>query len=206
MNKKKLMVVIDILLGAILVGVMTFGIYQYLKSDGEKFKAEYEALNNENVNINISKNNPIKYVTLDEVFDIIQNKTGVIYFGFPGCPWCRNMIPVLFEAAKNNNIDTIYYFNPRNVKKSDNDEYNKLKEILNEYLSEDENGQKVLYVPDVYFIKDGKIVGHHLGTVDSQEEPTISLTEEEKNELLDIFNELFEKMVDCQIVCVDTNK
>ena len=194
MNKKKLMVVIDILLGAILVGIMTFGIYQYLKSDGEKFKAEYEALNNENVNINISKNNPIKYVTLDEVFDIIQNKTGVIYFGFPGCPWCRNMIPVLFEAAKNNNIDTIYYFNPRNVKKSDNDEYNKLKEILNEYLSEDENGQKVLYVPDVYFIKDGKIVGHYLGTVDSQEEPTISLTEEEKNELLDIFNELFEKI------------
>ena len=193
MNKKKLMVVIDILLGAILVGIMTFGIYQYLKSDGEKFKAEYEALNNENININISKNNPIKYVTLDEVFDIIQNKTGVIYFGFPGCPWCRNMIPVLFEAAKNNNIDTIYYFNPRNVKKSDNDEYNKLKEILNEYLSEDENGQKVLYVPDVYFIKDGK-VGHHLGTVDSQEEPTISLTEEEKNELLDIFNELFEKI------------
>lgn len=194
MNKKKLMVVIDILLGAILVGIMTFGIYQYLKSDGEKFKAEYEALNNENVNINISKNNPIKYVTLDEVFDIIQNKTGVIYFGFPGCPWCRNMIPVLFEAAKNNNIDTIYYFNPRNVKKSDNDEYNKLKEILNEYLSEDETGQKVLYVPDVYFIKDGKIVGHHLGTVDSQEDPTISLTEEEKNELLDIFNELFEKI------------
>lgn len=194
MNKKKLMVVIDILLGAILVGIMTFGIYQYLKSDGEKFKAEYEALNNENVNINISKNNPIKYATLDEVFDIIQNKTGVIYFGFPGCPWCRNMIPVLFEVAKNNNIDTIYYFNPRNVKKSDNDEYNKLKEILNEYLSEDENGQKVLYVPDVYFIKDGKIVGHHLGTVDSQEDPTISLTEEEKNELLDIFNELFEKI------------
>ena len=194
MNKKKLMLVIDILLGAILVGVMTFGIYQYLKSDGEKFKAEYEALNNENVNINISKNNPIKYVTLDEVFDIIQNKTGVIYFGFPGCPWCRNMIPVLFEVAKNNNIDTIYYFNPRNVKKSDNDEYNKLKEILNEYLFEDENGQKVLYVPDVYFIKDGKIVGHHLGTVDSQADPTISLTEEEKNELLDIFNELFEKI------------
>lgn len=194
MNKKKLMLVIDILLGAILVGIMTFGIYQYLKSDGEKFKAEYEALNNENVNINISKNNPIKYVTLDEVFDIIQNKTGVIYFGFPGCPWCRNMIPVLFEVAKNNNIDTIYYFNPRDIRKSDNEDYNKLKEILNEYLSEDENGQKVLYVPDVYFIKDGKIVGHHLGTVDSQEDPTISLTDEEKNELLDIFNELFEKI------------
>ena len=69
-----------------------------------------------------------------------------------------------------------------------------LKKILNEYLSEDENGQKVLYVPDVYFIKDGKIVGHHLGTVDSQADPTISLTEEEKNELLDIFNELFEKI------------
>ena len=194
MNKKKLMVVIDILLGAILVGIMTFGIYQYLKSDGEKFKAEYEALNNENVNINISKNNPIKYVTLDEVFDIIQNKTGVIYFGFPGCPWCRNMIPVLFNSAKNNNVDTVYYFNPREIRSSDNEDYNKLLNILNEYLTENENGEKTLYVPDVYFVKDGKIVGHHLGTVNSQSDPTIELTSEQKQELNDIFDELFSKI------------
>ena len=112
MNKKKLMVVIDILLGAILVGVMTFGIYQYLKSDGEKFKAEYEALSNENVNINISKNNPIKYVTLDEVFDIIQNKTGKTISNY-------NSVSTAATTAKNENIT--------NARKITNDEYNKEK-------------------------------------------------------------------------------
>ena len=164
------------------------------KSDDSKFKSEYEALNNENVKIEISENNPIKYLSIEEVFNFFENKTGVIYFGFPGCPWCRNMIPVLFNSAKNNNVDTVYYFNPREIRSSDNEDYNKLVNILNEYLTENENGEKTLYVPDVYFVKDGKIVGHHLGTVNSQSDPTIELTSEQKQELNDIFDELFSKI------------
>lgn len=192
--KKRGLMIIDIILVLILIVIMIFGILNSLKSDASKFKSEYEALNDENVKIEISKNNPIQYVNIDKVFEIFENKTGVIYFGFPGCPWCRNMLPILFEAAKNNNIDIIYYFNPKEIRSSDNDDYNKLISILNHYLKENEVGEKTLYVPDVYFVKEGQIVGHHLGTVDSQTNPMESLTDGQKQELLNIFDELFSKI------------
>ena len=192
--KKRGLMIIDIILVLILIVIMIFGILNSLKSDASKFKSEYEALNDENVKIEISKNNPIQYVNIDKVFEIFENKTGVIYFGFPGCPWCRNMLPILFEAAKNNNIDIIYYFNPKEIRSSDNDDYNKLISILNHYLKENEAGEKTLYVPDVYFVKEGQIVGHHLGTVDSQTNPMESLTDGQKQELLNIFDELFSKI------------
>ena len=86
--------------------------------------------------------------------------------------------------------------NNNNDNNENNEDYNKLITILNEFLTENENGEKTLYVPDVYFVKDGKIVGNHLGTVDSQTNPMESLTEEQKQELLNIYNDLFNKIKD----------
>lgn len=163
-------------------------------SDGLKFKNEYEELNSQSVSMSIDEKNPIKYATFDEIIEILSEKTGVIYFGFPACPWCRNVIPVLFEVAQENNIDTIYYFNPREIRNSGDDSYQKLISILDDYLEFDENGNKTLYVPDVYFIKDGKIVGNHLSTVESQTDPYLALTDDQKVELKNIYQELFDKI------------
>lgn len=163
-------------------------------TDAERFKNEYEKLNKDTIIMNIDKNNPIKYVEFDEVIDILTNGTGVIYFGFPGCPWCRNMIPVLFDVAGDNNIDTIYYFNPRDIRTNGDEDYKKIINILNDYLLENDNGEKTLFVPDVYFVHNGKIVGHHLSTVDSQTSPSIPLTDEQIDELKNIYQELFDKI------------
>ena len=162
--------------------------------DALRFKEEYEALNNQSVVMEINEENPIKYVDFEEVIDLLTNGTGVIYFGFSGCPWCRNMLPVLFDVATNNNIDKVYYFNPSNIRKSDDENYQKLTNLLDNYLLENEEGKKTLYVPDVYFVKDGQIVGHHLSTVDSQIDPFVSLTEEQTNELKEIYQNLFKKI------------
>lgn len=162
-----------------------------IDTDAKKFKQEYEALNNDTVVMNIDENNPIKYVNFDEVIDILSSGTGIIYFGFPGCPWCRNIIPVLFEMASTNNIDTIYYFNPSNIRSNNDENYKKLVNILSDYLMENDNGEKTLYVPDVYFIRNGEIVGHHLSTVDSQTSPYTPLTKEQGDELKNIYQELF---------------
>jgi len=140
----------------------------------------------------IDEDNPIKYLDYEGVEELLTSGTGVIYFGFPSCPWCRNVIPVLFDVADKNNWDTIYYANPRELK-SDETKYNKLLDILSEYLRESE-GKKVLYVPDVYFVKDGKIVGHHISTVESQTDPTISLTVEQVEELSNIYQSLFDQI------------
>lgn len=164
------------------------------RPDSEKFKQEYEALNSNSVVMNISENNPIKYVNFDEVIDILTTSTGVIYFGFPGCPWCRNVIPVLFDVANANNIDTVYYFNPSDIRTNSDEDYQKLINILDDYLLENDKGEKTLYVPDVYFIKDGKIIGNHLSTVDSQTSPYTPLTDEQTEELKNIYQELFNKI------------
>ena len=44
----------------------------------------------------------------EEIFDILDG-TGIIYFGFPECPWCRNAVPVLLDAAEEVGIEKIYY-------------------------------------------------------------------------------------------------
>lgn len=163
-------------------------------NDSIKFKQEYEALNNDSIVMSIDESNSIKYVDFDEVINILTTGTGVIYFGFPGCPWCRNMIPVLFDVADTNNIDTIYYYNPRDIRTSGEDDYQQLIKLLENYLEIDEDNNKRLYVPDVYFVRDGQIMGHHLSTVASQTDPFIPLTSEQKKELENIYQDLFDKI------------
>ena len=76
------------------------------ETDAEKFKNEYESLNGQTsqsgkkyLNVEIEKDNIIKYVSISELLDVIKNETGVIYLGFPECPWCRTAVPALLEAA-----------------------------------------------------------------------------------------------------------
>ena len=194
MKDKKLLIYSILLVIVIVIFVvlkMITNNYDKLE-DGTKFKTEYEALNTSIV-MNIDEKNPIKYLTFEEVEELFQSGTGVIYFGFPSCPWCRNIIPVLFDVAKENKFDTIYYLNPRELKNNDFDKYSKLLEILNPYLKE-EDGKRVFTVPDVYFIKDGKVVGNHRSTVESQTDPKVSLNENQIKELSGIYKNLFDKL------------
>jgi len=194
MKDKKLLVYLLVLAIVILITIVLGIIVKNNQSnyaDSIRFKEEYESMN-DSVPMTIDEDNPIKYLDYEGVEELLTSGTGVIYFGFPSCPWCRNVIPVLFDVADKNNWDTIYYANPRELK-SDETKYNKLLDILSEYLRESE-GKKVLYVPDVYFVKDGKIVGHHISTVESQTDPTISLTVEQVEELSNIYQSLFDQI------------
>ena len=66
----------------------------------------------------------------------------------------------------------------------------KLDQILDEYIltandgSEVKTGEKRIYLPLVIFVKNGEIVGYHDGTVESQEDPYVALTDRENEELL----------------------
>lgn len=164
-----------------------------ITEDSRKFKEEYEKVNSNEgaVKITIPNNAPVKYLSSDELFTKIENKENfVVYIGFPTCPWCRNIVNVLFDTA-NDNGTTIYYINKRKLK---DEEYNKIYELLYDYLDTDKTGNKVLYVPDVYFFKDGSIVGHHLGSVASQTNPKVLLNSTQKKELKSIYQDLFNKI------------
>lgn len=182
-----------------------------LESDALKFKNEYQYLNNlENPNnnklyseMNVDEENPIVYADYDKVFEILDG-TGVIYFGFAECPWCRVAVPALLEAAKEVKLDTIYYMNNRTdrdqivLSESKVDKqvdgsknYYEILEKLGDKASiydglNDENIKR-LYFPSVVFVKDGKIIHNQVGTVDSQEDPYKKLTDKQYNELKEIY-------------------
>lgn len=197
-----------------------------------KFKDEYTAYNGKENNgrnypqVDISDDNVYYYASEDEIRSLFEDKkTGVLYLGFPTCPWCRNMVPVLNEAGKYYGIDKIYYYNIKEIRSSysfDSDNklvkqegtelYNyllaKLDSLLADYSVTDNNnksvktGEKRIYAPTVVFIKEGEVKGIVEGTVDSQKDPYILLDETQRKELYDKYLEYFNKLAEvCDEKC-----
>ncbi len=210
--KKKTIIIITVVL---VILIVITGLYFLLnkETDNIKFKQEYESLNSKKgyLDIEIPKDNNIKYVSFDELMDVLEDGTGIIYFGFPECPWCRNALPVLLEAAKENEIQNVYYFNAKSIRddkelkdgkivtnKEGTKEYyelvDRLKDNLGVYEGLEDDSIKRLYFPTVVFVMGGKVVGTHIGTVDSQKDPSKHLTKKQKQELLNIYNENINKI------------
>lgn len=196
-NKKNILLLLLAVISIIFFLASTF--IKFNKSDIANFKEEYEKYNGKIVgdrkylDVDVSLNNKIYYVDDDNLLETMDNETGIFYFGFPNCPWCRNIVEILLSSAKKENIK-VYYFNPRTAGSNSNELYNEVVKRLDKYLEKDEYGNKVLYVPDVYFIKNGKIVGHHLGSLDEQKDPFTELTSKQKEELKKIYLDLIKKV------------
>lgn len=187
-------------------------------TDGQKFKEEYENVNGktnssgkEYPELNIEEDNIIKYSSIEEILEILSSGTGVIYMGYPECPWCRNIIPALLNASNSTDLDAIYYLNMHDIRdKMELDEDNnititeegadgyselltKLDDILPDYILTDTDGneyntgEKRIYVPTVIFVRKGTIVDYHFDTVESQTDPYITLNEEQTLELYNIY-------------------
>lgn len=197
------------------------------ETDALKFKKEYESLNGVEIegtnykypNVEILKDNAVKYVTSEELLEVLDEGTGAVYFGYPNCPWCRSAVPTLIEAADEVGLENIYYLNVKDerdeikvkedgsleVVKEGTEGYKKLLKrldsVLIDYTLTDIHGKEVsanekrIYVPLVVFIKEGEIVGYHLDTVSSQKNPFEPLNEEQKNELMDTYINLMHKVV-----------
>ena len=225
--KKIFKYVVPVVIVLLVVGAIVLVIGK--ENDSTKFKKEYEILNGEKSKsgkvypeVNISKNVNVKYADYKTLFDVLDNKTGILYFGFPECPWCRNALPVLLKAASDYEDLPIYYMNildKRDEKEVDSegiirdtkkasDDYYKLLEYLDPYLSnyviKDKNGrsydtkEKRIYVPLVVFVKNGIIVGSHSDTVDSQKDPYVVLDDKQKEELENIYMSYINELYVCE--------
>ena len=90
-----------IIVALAVVVLMVIGVLFNPKADNIKFKEEYERLNGKKsesgtyLKVKIDKDNPMIYANIEDVQKLLENGTGVVYFGFPECPWCRNMVPNL---------------------------------------------------------------------------------------------------------------
>ncbi len=209
--KKKQIIIMLVIIVSVLIAIIGVWMIRFTKSDAYKFKKEYESLNNQTttsgtkyLNVSVDQNNKIYYATFDDVMDLLDHGTGIIYFGFPECPWCRNLVPNLIEATNETSIEKIYYFNALSIRdtkvlnedgtivteKEGTKEYYQLVDalstVLGPYAGLNDDSILRLYFPTLVFVKDGTIIGCHEGTLDSQKDPYVALTTSQKEELKQI--------------------
>lgn len=149
--KKNIIVPISILVLLIIAGLTYFFLIkkEEVTPDNVKFAKEYTK---------ISEDNLFKYKTLEEVNKILTKGTGVVYLGFPECPWCQEYVKYIDEVSKSVGLDKVYYSNILDDRKNDTEEYKETVKILSDYLSNDDEGNKRVYVPSVIVVSSGKIV------------------------------------------------
>lgn len=104
-----------------------------------------------------------------DVEDMLNHGTGVLFFGFPECPWCQYYVPMLNEDALAAGVNVKYY-NIYVDKTADRTWYDSIADLLDEKDSEithyDNDGKKVIYMPLVVFLHDGEIIGFDDETCD----------------------------------------
>ena len=99
------------------------------------------------------------YAEPTEILDIIDGGDGVVFLGFPECPWCQQLVPIIQEAAQSEKIDKIYYLNIKESRANNDEVYQKLVTKLQDYLPKDDDGNPRISVPDVTAYRGGQIVG-----------------------------------------------
>lgn len=117
--------------------------------DNYKFSVEYTKVPMDNVFI---------YKTEEEIINFLETGTGIVYLGFPECPWCQSYVVYLNEVAKDSGIEKIYYLNIKDIRTNNTENYQKIVSLLSDILPNDENGNKKVYVPQVVFVKKGNVV------------------------------------------------
>lgn len=153
MKKKRIMILVSVII-LFMIGVISLVLFlkkdKKTASDMEKFSAEYHE---------VAKNNVFVYRNIDEIINILEKGTGIVYLGFPECKWCQRYTKYLNEVAIDMGISKIYYYNIREDRKLNTENYQKIVSILENYLQNDEEGNKRIYVPSVIALKKGEIVG-----------------------------------------------
>lgn len=201
MKDKKINIILLIII-VVLLGVIVFLLIRN-KDDNttknnevnyaEKFAEEYTQ---------VEKDNVFVYSDIEEIIDILENGIGVVYLGFPECKWCQAYVKFLNEVAKDRNIDKIYYYNIREDRTNNSENYQKIVKLLEGYLQNDEDGNPRIYVPAIIFMSNGKIIGFDDETsldTGGYSDPSDYWTEEEIADLKAKLN----KIIDNSGICID---
>lgn len=198
MEKRK--VVLVVVLSVLLIVLSIYNRKDSIIKDSMRFSKEYKE---------VSKNNVFEYKNINEIIKIMENGTGVVYLGFPECPWCQAYVKYLNEVASDVGIKKIYYFNILEDRKNNTKEYQKIVSILEDYLQYDNEGNKRVYVPNVSFHINGEVIGVDFETsLDTHDlkDPKDYWTEEEVKDLKKNLKELMNKVYEKQSVCTECNK
>ena len=137
-------------------------------------------------------------ISIDEALEKIEsNESFSLYFGFEPtlyqCPNCVCTIPYVADVLEE--IDEYcYYVDIYAARQQNSPEYQKfynpIKETVDDYVTL--SGADVLRAATMVYYKDGKPYNFHLSTLkDSENNNIFELTQEQKEELKNIYRDLF---------------
>ena len=140
--------------------------------------------------------------TFEDALKAIENdQTFILYTGFSTCPWCLEAMPILNEVAKEFDA-TVSYINTRpdhtresELRVTDNPDYVQFVEVMEAVLSSNDEGEKHLYVPFVFFIKDGEVIAWHEDTFPEHDAHQRKMTEDEIERLTEIYRDGFRQIM-----------
>lgn len=136
-------------------------------------------------------------LTVADIQQLMDNgETFCFIAAFSGCPWCNLVITHLNEAALAEGVQVGYLntrLNPEWQSNIDIDDYDVFVELFGDYLREDDDGILHLYTPHVFFVREGQVVYEHSSVVDGAD-PEAGLTDEQAQELVEIYREGFAAM------------
>ena len=171
-----------------------------VSEDSKNFAQEYT---------NVSEDNVFVYKNVDEIIKIMEHGTGVVYLGYPECPWCQAYVEYLNEVAKEVGIEKIYYCNTKKVKEEDMNKYYELISLLDGHLQYNEEGEQWIYVPNVSFHINGEIIGNDYETskdTHGLKDPKEYWTEEVIAKLKNTLTTYMEQVYTSLNMCTDCNK
>ena len=211
-NIKVIIIIVSILIICLLIGIIigkNKEVYNDnsnetqtdIKAVGErnpiKFKNEYESRNGTIREkdgfvynpVSIDENNPIVYINLEELVYLIESQQeAIVFISTSDCPYCRASIESLLKAAKDLNIDTIYYYDISNNQEDDEELKNKI--IDKKIANKNDNGSLRWTIPQVLKFKNGKLISSATGMMyelQNNQTKYDELSENQKNNIYSIY-------------------
>lgn len=143
----------------------------------------------------VKKENSFTEISFDDAIDFFkEGKTGVLYFGYSGCPWCQEVVPILEEQKDKHDLD-VYWIKTRDAEGErlyTDEQKEEIIPYIQEYMKNNKEGELTLYVPLVLNVQDGQIMAGHQGTVKGHDAHERTMTDEELDEVQSTFEEMFE--------------
>lgn len=139
------------LIGAfIYLGSKDFGAPPKKMTNNESFAAEY----------GIIKENLYVYKSGQDILEILNSETGIIFMGFKENKWSFKIAEILNETVKESSIKEIYYYNFKKDRSNNNTYYENIVKKLRNYLPILDNEIVNIYAPTVLFVKNGELIGY----------------------------------------------
>ena len=123
--------------------------YTIKTPDNVKFSNEYK---------DISKNNIFSYVSAEQVKEILNKKSGILFMGFASNVWSHYYANYLNEVAISNGIKNIYYYDFQKDRNLNNQLYNDIVTYLEDYLNISDTNGKDLFAPTIVIVKNGEVI------------------------------------------------